>query len=128
MGYNVVYEYTPTAGLYAGNRYWTTYKSKDAFDSREPAADDHKTIVIAEGVAEEEAIRIHRETPLAKQFATAFAEADTGRKTEDGRMIVIRAIFELQVANVSFMNGLDVDKAMDLLSPLVEYEGPPALY
>jgi len=73
--YNVVFSYNAKAGSYEGVRTWTSFESKEAFEKwkKEMMPEDHD--VIAEGVAEQEAVRICANTPVMSYARAAIGEA-----------------------------------------------------
>jgi hypothetical protein len=73
MAYRVVFEYTPKAGGYAGNRYSINYQDKARFASlnREP---NDREIVIAEGVTDDEAQNLTSLTPEICSITAAIQE------------------------------------------------------
>jgi len=75
--YQVVFEYTPEAGGYEGNRFIVSYKSEEQFEKMNPSEDlaKSKTKVIAKGVSDEEAYKIVSNVPLWRNVAASYQEA-----------------------------------------------------
>lgn len=80
--YNVALVYTREAGGYEGNITWTTFESKEEFDSW--YSDDIKKgkRVVEEGVSQERCVELVRQTPRACRMAAAVEasqDPETGR-------------------------------------------------
>ena len=73
--YNVAFEYTEAAGGYKGVRTWTSYKDKEDFHKHYNDKMRALQRVIAEGISDEEAIKITSEIPLRCYAAAAVQEA-----------------------------------------------------
>ena len=76
--HNVVFEYLPSAGGFAGVRTWTCFGSKAEFH---PKKLDPREKVLAEGVSEDEAIRMTSLTPEICRITAAIEQSDIA---EDG--------------------------------------------
>lgn len=78
MSYHVVFEYTEKAGGYAGVRTWTSYESKEHFDSSWAKRNKGKHAgwerILAEGKSADECEAICMQTPLACYEAAALQE------------------------------------------------------
>jgi len=71
MPYNVVFEQTIEAGGYAGTRTLTSYQSKEEFEQM--AINDPTTIVIAQGITDDEARWLTSQTPENCRIKAAIA-------------------------------------------------------
>lgn len=90
LSYAVVFEYTAAAGGYAGVRTWTAFKSQADFEKWLKQPDNkvlEKERVIAQGVTDEEAIRITEGTPV-ECYAAACIEEATGRSGHINEMLL----------------------------------------
>ena len=74
--YNVVFVHTAKSGAYEGVVTWTGYPSKEDFEKcRDKVLEDGRQKVLAEGVADELAIRLSCSTPLVVRMRVARFEA-----------------------------------------------------
>ena len=71
--YNVVLQYTRSAGAYAGVITWRSFESKVKFDDWIKSTGLNNQKVVTEGVSVDEAITLCRKTPLASHMAAAAA-------------------------------------------------------
>lgn len=75
MSYNVVLEYAGE-GSNAGNRFWTTFSSKEEFErSCAEDKDGGFTRVVAEGVSNERCIELCHQTPVACRISAVIQDA-----------------------------------------------------
>ena len=90
--YGVVFEYTPEAGAYAGNRYRVSYRDKAHFE--EMNNDINKKLkVIAENVSDSESLRLCREVPARPRIRAAIKES----LDENG--VINPEILKFEIAN-----------------------------
>ena len=107
--YKVVFQYTSAAKGYEGNRYQIPFNSKQEFDSWYTEEVKKKQTVVAEGVTDEEALRLCMDVPLSKRFnaATEGAKNDTGRLNP--------AILEMNIRNIAILEGLRINEGLEAL-------------
>ena len=80
--YNVAFEYTVKSGGYIGNRIWTNFESKEAFDAWYTDTIKEKQVVIEEGITQERCVELVRETPAACEISAMVQKSfdpETGR-------------------------------------------------
>jgi len=76
-GLNVVLAYTDKAGGYAGVRTWSHFPSKDELE-KFLEEQQGKQSVVKEGVTQDEAVRLTRQTPMLSYVGAALEEAVDG--------------------------------------------------
>jgi len=107
--FNVVYEYTEEAGLYCGNRFWTSYADKASYDQKEALEDAaHPELrVVATGMSDEEAIRMSADVEGTTRFNACIGEAV---KYElpfvDGKPQLLVEVLKVHLGN----HGLDISE------------------
>lgn len=78
--YYVVFEYTESAGAYAGNRFRTSYDSEASFAA---AVHPDNLIVVGKGVTEAESLRLCEEVSPGNKVAATLYEAGLGTEHFD---------------------------------------------
>ncbi|KND51813.1 MAG: hypothetical protein ABA06_00955 [Parcubacteria bacterium C7867-001] len=78
MSYNVALRYTEKAGGYAGVIFWSSYPSKEAL--HEFIGSQEKLEIVEEGITEELATALTRQTP-SRSYANAALAAATDPET-----------------------------------------------
>lgn len=99
--YNVVFKNTKKAGVYAGAHSWTTFESKEAFDILYTDEKREMNEVVAEGISDEECIKMCREcTPLSTRLKVALEESTDSETGETDEFILGLKITEMKVIGV----------------------------
>lgn len=78
MSYNVALRYTEKAGGYAGVIFWSSYPSKEALHEFIDSQD--KLEIVEEGVSQERAVALTRQTP-PQSYVNAALEASRNPET-----------------------------------------------
>lgn len=99
QGHVVALRYTPKAGGYAGVMTWTVFPSKAEFDAWLVSQD--KQEVVEQGITEERAIEIAKQTPLKCYLMSAVEE---GCNPETGE--VYPEIMMDKIHQILMMNAL----------------------
>ncbi|MFA6463982.1 MAG: hypothetical protein WCV55_03175 [Candidatus Paceibacterota bacterium] len=94
--YNVVFECKAKTGGFVGSRFWSTFKSEEAFKKSWAKETKSTREIIAEGISEKRCAEIVNEAPLTCQITAIF------EKSRDKKGVMNEGILRMEFLRLIF--------------------------